>query len=322
MISVALIAASRALLVRHAMASPNARSSHSRPTPQGGGIGVIGGTLIVFASASLWTPEICGDVGRLAMLLVAIVGMAIVGFIDDIRQLSALRRIILQIAAAGLVMSALPADLRITPILPWWLERSCILIGLVWFINLVNFMDGVDWMTVAEIIPITAGLGMFGLRGAMPRDATIAAVALFGAVIGFAPFNRPVARLFLGDVGSLPIGLILGWMLVLLAASGHLAAALLLPLYYLGDATVTLARRAIKGEALTQAHRSHFYQRATDHGYSVYQIAGIVFALNIVLVALAAASIWNAAAEFQVVTLLIGSALVGAVLWKFNSARY
>ena len=274
MISVALIAASRALLVRHAMASPNARSSHSRPTPQGGGIGVIGGTLIVFASASLWTPEICGDVGRLVSL-VAIVGMAIVGFIDDIRQLSALRRIILQIAAAGLVMSALPADLRITPILPWWLERSCILIGLVWFINLVNFMDGVDWMTVAEIIPITAGLGMFGLRGAMPRDATIAAVALFGAVIGFAPFNRPVARLFLGgcrqSANRIDPRLDARFARCQRPPCGRAVIAPLL----LGDATVTLARRAIKGEALTQAHRGHFYQRATDHGYSVYQIAAL-----------------------------------------------
>ena len=107
---------------------------------------------------------------------------------------------------------------------------------------------------------------MFGLAGALPRDATVVAIALFGAMIGFAPFNRPVARLFLGDVGSLPIGLILGWLLLLLAAHGHLAAALLLPLYYLADATITLLRRLIKGDLPTQAHRDHFYQRAIDDG--------------------------------------------------------
>ena len=125
----------------------------------------------------------------------------------------------------------------------------------------------------------------------MPRDATIVALALCGAVIGFAPVNRPVARLFLGDVGSLPIGLLLGWLLVVLAASGHFAAALLLPLYYLADATITLLRRLAKGEPVWQAHRSHFYQRATDNGFSVYQIVGRVFLLNIALTALAAATL-------------------------------
>ena len=116
-------------------------------------------------------------------------------------------------------------------------------------------MDGIDWMTVAEFVPITAGLVIFGLMGARPRDATFVAVALFGAIIGFAPFNRPVARLFLGDVGSLPIGLILGWMLILLAGNGHLAGALLLPLYYLADATITLAGRITRGVPITRPSR-------------------------------------------------------------------
>ena len=242
------------------------------------------------------------------------------GFIDDIRPLNALPRIILQIAAAALVVVDPSCRLRIVPGLPWWLERTCILIGCVWFINLVNFMDGIDWMTVAEVVPITAGLGCFRAVGRSAQGRYLCCRALFGATIGFAPFNRPVARLFLGDVGSLPMGLILSWLLVLLAANGHLAAALLLPLYYLADATITLVGRAARGEPITQAHRSHFYQRATV-GYSVYQIVGIIFALNIVLVALAAFSIWNPSTEHQIAALAIGSGLVGAVLWKFNSAK-
>jgi UDP-N-acetylmuramyl pentapeptide phosphotransferase/UDP-N-acetylglucosamine-1-phosphate transferase len=68
-------------------------------------------------------------------------------------------------------------------------------------------MDGIDWMTVAEVVPLTVGLIVFGLAGLLPHDATLVAAALTGAIIGFAPFNRPVAKLFLGDVGSLPIGL-------------------------------------------------------------------------------------------------------------------
>ena len=119
--------------------------------------------------------------------------------------------------------------------------------------------------------------------GALPPRRSLAALALCGAMLGFAPVNRPVARLFLGDVGSLPIGLLLGWLLVVLAGGGHFAAALLLPLYYLADATMTLLRRLAKGEPVWQAHRTHFYQRATDNGYSVMQIVGRVFVLNIAL---------------------------------------
>jgi UDP-N-acetylmuramyl pentapeptide phosphotransferase/UDP-N-acetylglucosamine-1-phosphate transferase len=145
--------------------------------------------------------------------------------------------------------------------------------AVLWFVNLVNFMDGIDWMTVAEVVPVTAALAMFGLMGALPPDATVVALALCGAIIGFAPFNRPVARLFLGDVGSLPIGLLLGWLLVLLAGHGHLVAALLLPLYYLTDATITLLRRLMRGKPITEAHRSHYYQRALANGFSVFQVA-------------------------------------------------
>src|SRR5206468_5619874 len=139
-----------------------------------------------------------------------------------------------------------------------------LIVGGVWFVNLVNFMDGLDWMTVAEVVPITACLAMLGLIGALPAGPALTAAALLGAMLGFAPFNKPVARLFLGDVGSLPIGLLLGWLLLRLAASGQLVAALILPLFYLADATVTLAWRLAARRPFWQAHRTHFYQRAID----------------------------------------------------------
>src|SRR5260370_7281407 len=134
--------------------------------------------------------------------------------------------------------------------------------ALVWFVNLVNFMDGIDWMTVAEFVRLTARVVLRGQLATVPPPSTILALALLGAMLGFAPFNKPVAKLFLGDVGSLPVGLLLGWLLLQLARGGQPAAALLLPLYYLADATVTLIRRATAGEPFWQAHRSHFYQRA------------------------------------------------------------
>ena len=147
--------------------------------------------------------------------------------------------------------------------------------------NLVNFMDGLDLMTAAETVPVSAAIVLLGWLGDVPAPATIVAAALCGALLGFVPFNRPVAKIFLGDVGSLPIGLLLGWCLLQLAWQQQFAAALLLPLYYLADATVTLCRRVIRREPFWAAHRSHFYQQATDNGFTVWRVVGEVFALNL-----------------------------------------
>jgi UDP-N-acetylmuramyl pentapeptide phosphotransferase/UDP-N-acetylglucosamine-1-phosphate transferase len=312
--SVGLIALLKPALARYALARPNARSSHKIPTPQGGGIAVVAATLAgVLAGAAL--ASIAPDM-LLALwpLAAAAVLLAAVGAGDDIFHIPVGPRLILQVVAVGLVLAALPDDARVIPQLPWWLERAALLIGGVYVVNLVNFMDGIDWMTVAEVVPVTAGLcGLFWF-GALPlRDAVIAA-ALLGAVAGFAPFNRPVAKLFLGDVGSLPIGLLMFWLLLQLATRGHVAAALLLPLYYLADATVTLGRRLARGENVLQAHRSHFYQRATDLGFSVGEVVARVFAVNLVLAALAIVSASASSPWSPIIALGLGIAIVATLL--------
>jgi UDP-N-acetylmuramyl pentapeptide phosphotransferase/UDP-N-acetylglucosamine-1-phosphate transferase len=266
-------------------------------------------------------PDLFVDRRQLAIVFTAVAGLAVVGVTDDMHPLEALPRLVLQAVAVAAMIAALPVELRVLPIVPWWIERLVILIGGVWFVNLVNFMDGIDWMTVAEVVPITAALAAFGLTGALSHDATVVSLALCGAVIGFAPFNRPVARLFLGDVGSLPIGLLMGWLLVDLAGRGHLAAALLLPLYYLADSTVTLARRLAQREPVMQAHRNHFYQRAMQQGLGVYQIVGWVFAVNVLLAALACFSVIRPSLIIQIVALAAGTLLVGALLVQLARAR-
>ena len=313
----ALIALLYPILRQYALARPNHRSSHKVPTPQGGGIAVVAVTIVTVAVGLYLLPFRAGDAHQLAWTFAATLLLAVVGTIDDIRVLPTAPRLLLQALAVGVVLAALPADLRLVPVLPWWAERALMLIGGVWFVNLVNFMDGIDWMTVAEAVPITAGLALFGQLGALPPQPTLVALILCAAMIGFAPFNRPVARLFLGDVGSLPIGLLLGWLLLQLAGNGHLAAALLLPLYYLADATVTLLRRLSKGERITQAHRSHFYQRALDNGFSVREVVGYVFLLNIALIALATASILTASRLFHAGALAMGCVLVALLLHRF-----
>ena len=140
-------------------------------------------------------------------------------------------------------------------------------------------------------------------------------------MLGFAPFNRPVAKVFLGDVGSLPIGLLLGWCLLQLAYSQQFAAALLLPLYYLADATVTLLRRLIRREPFWAAHRSHFYQRATDNGFSVLRVVSEVFALNVGLAVLAIASTRTRSAGIDVMLTIVGGLGVALTMYRFSRRR-
>jgi UDP-N-acetylmuramyl pentapeptide phosphotransferase/UDP-N-acetylglucosamine-1-phosphate transferase len=312
--SAGLIVLLKPVLARYALARPNARSSHKIPTPQGGGVAVVAATLAsVLAGAALAavTPTTLLASWPLAA---AVVLLAATGACDDIFHIPIGPRLVLQFVAVGLVLAALPDDTRVVPLLPWWIERAALLIGGVYIVNVVNFMDGIDWMTVAEVVPVTAGLCVLAWFGALPLRESIIAAALLGALAGFAPFNRPVAKLFLGDVGSLPIGLLLFWLLLQLALRGHVAAALLLPLYYLADATVTLGRRFAKGENVLQAHRSHFYQRATDLGFSVGDVVGRVFVVNLVLAALAVASVGASSAWGRVLALAIGLAVVASLL--------
>ena len=308
----------RPLLARYAMARPNVRSSHTIPTPQGGGVAVIAATIAAVALAG----AVFGvRIDSMAPILAAVIFIACVGAADDLRPIPALPRLFLQAAAIAILLVALPKGFQLFGFLPFWLERALMLIAALWFINLVNFMDGLDWMTVAEIVPIAAALALFGISGHLTSTTTTIALALGGAMLGFAPFNRPVAKLFLGDVGSLPIGMLAGWCLLQLAGNGHLIAALLLPLYYLTDATVTLFRRIGNGEAIWVAHRSHFYQRATDNGFTVMRVVTEVFVLNIALAILAAITLYTKSPGADLAALAIGGSSVALVLIRFSKPR-
>jgi UDP-N-acetylmuramyl pentapeptide phosphotransferase/UDP-N-acetylglucosamine-1-phosphate transferase len=318
-VSGGLIVALRPLLARYALARPNPRSSHRQPTPQGAGIAVIGATVAVTLGVLLATDQ--GAAAAVAPVLAAATFIAAVGALDDVRTVAVGPRLVLQMLACATVVAALPADLRVIEALPWWLERTLLLLGGVWLMNVVNFMDGIDWMTVAEIVPVTAALAILGLAGALPAHGVVVALALLGAILGFAPFNRPVAQVFLGDVGSLPIGLLLAWLLILLAGSGHLAAAILLPLYYVGDAGVTLARRVVAGERFWEAHRKHFYQMATARGFTVPETVACVFVANVALALLAGLAAWSGSAAAKLVALLAGAAVVAGLLYRFAKGR-
>jgi UDP-N-acetylmuramyl pentapeptide phosphotransferase/UDP-N-acetylglucosamine-1-phosphate transferase len=319
LLSSAVTWAIRPLMLRHALAKPNARSSHRIPTPQGAGIAVIAATLIAAGAVMAFGSPSAMKIP--AIVFGATLFIAAVGLVDDVHPIPVLPRLLLQAASVAAIVFSAPESLRIVDAAPLWIERGLVLLAGLWFVNLVNFMDGLDLMTAAEAVPISAAIALLGWLGEVPASTTITAAALCGALLGFTPFNRPVAKIFLGDVGSLPIGLLLGWCLLQLAWHQQLAACVLLPLYYLTDATVTLTRRMVRREPFWAAHRSHYYQRATDNGFTVWQVVGEVFALNVVLAALAIASTRLQSPAIAILLVAAGALAVVLVLYHFSRPK-
>ncbi len=325
------------VLQRYALARPNARSAHSVPTPQGGGIAVLGALVVAAwlgaAALGVEGPTALGfgpgsgfavdlsDWSRLWMVLGAAVLMGVVGTIDDLRSLPPLPRLALQLIAMGIAVSALPDSARVLPWIPLVVERLLLVVGGAWFINLTNFMDGMDWLTVVETLPVTGALSLFWFFGALSPPAGLVAVGLFGAMLGFAPFNKPVARLFLGDVGSLAIGLVMAFCLFDLATHGGLAAAVILPLYYIADSGITLIWRMRRRDRVWEAHRHHFYQVAVARGLTVNQVLARVLVTNLALACFAAASLWQDSAALSAVDLLLSGGVVALLLRNLSQGR-
>lgn len=310
------------LMRRYALARPNARSSHRVPTPQGGGIAVVLATLATGAGA-LWLGGAGeGAYGVFGAVAAATALLAAVGAVDDIRPLPVLPRLALQGVGVALVVVAATNTGRVLPHeVPLGLEIALATLAGLWFVNLTNFMDGLDRLTVAATVPLAATIAALGLGGVVGPLETALAAALLGAMLGFSLFNTPAARLFLGDVGSLPIGLLVAFLLYCVAASGHLVAAILLPLYSCTDATLTLARRGLRGEAVWQAHRSHFYQRATDSGLAPLEVSGTIFVANAALAALALTAVALEGVLGDLLVLAAGAAVVAGVLVRFSRGR-
>ena len=320
MLTMGFIQLLRPLLIQYALARPNARSSHTVPTPQGAGLAVIGAVLIcVVAMWSLAAPRGGLAWPHIVSFVLAILGLAAIGFIDDVTPLPPKIRLAVQAACCLGLMLALPDGARALPFMPYPLEALISLIGLVWFVNLTNFMDGIDGMTVAGVVPVVVGIALFAASsGPTASMELVVALTLIGALLGFAPFNAHVARVFLGDVGSLAIGGIVAFLLLCLAGRGLLIPALILPLYYLADTTVTLVLRWSRGAAIGEAHREHFYQRAAGRGLGVPRVTAMVLALNGALLLMALLAAATALLWVQLACLAIAVMLTAAMLRYFR----
>ena len=301
----------RLLRRRGVLDIPNERSSHSSPTPRGGGIAVAG---VLFAA---WLGFWLSGTGGLAaphfwIILAAGAALAVISWFDDVRGgLPPTVRLGAQAIAVGAGLMALPEGAGVFQgALPPALDLA--LSGLIWlwFVNLFNFMDGIDGISGVEAASIGGGIALIAVYKPDASIDPLLAATVSAAAVGFLCWNWHPAKIFLGDVGSVPLGFLLGWLLLNLASGGAWAAAAILPLYYLADATITLARRALRGEMIWQAHREHFYQRAVRNGRSHAAVSLGVALCNVILVGLAMLSMtwpWAAltAAAAAVFALLV-----------------
>lgn len=295
---------------------PNERSSHVLPTPRGGGLAVTSAVLVAWALVAVQGVALAGWVW---LAMAAAAALMAASWLDDRIDLPAAPRFAAHVLAVLLLL--LPGDaLVFQGWLPLWADRLLAALGWLWFVNLYNFMDGIDGITGVETVCIGAGIVIVTGLTAAPADLAPLALACAAAGLGFLVWNWHPARIFLGDVGSIPLGLLLGGLLVQLALAGQLAPAVILPLYYLGDATITLGRRAFRGEKVWQAHRQHFYQRAVRGGKTHAQVSGLVLAGNLALIGCAALAATGAVWLGLAVAVAVVASMLGVLQWWSKGA--
>jgi len=201
--------------------------------------------------------------------------------------------------------------------LPVLFVAGLALVAVVYWVNLFNFMDGIDGLAGSETIAVALGylalLTYAGLADPFWRLALVIAASAAGYLF----WNWHPARVFMGDAGSIPLGFLVGWLMLDLALRGQWAAGLILPLYFVADATFTLLARAYRGEKLWQAHRQHFYQRAVLGGATPARVVCRVGAANVMLVVLALASV-----SHPVPALIAAVAIVAGLLGHLESLAH
>ncbi len=284
---------------RFALDEPNARSLHEQPVPRTGGIAVLLGAAgaLAFGAAELWLP--------LALAL----GLALLSFVDDLRGVPTAARLAAHLAACGLL-----AWILLWPMDAWQLVP--LVVALVWLTNLYNFMDGSDGLAGGMAV---IGFGAYAVAAQMSGAAALASLsaALAAGAAAFLVYNRHPARIFLGDVGAIPLGFLSG----ALGIAGWRSD--LWPLWFpvlvfgpfIADATITLARRLLRRERVWQAHRSHYYQRMVLMGLGHRRTAWVGYAL--MLACAAAALAGREQAPALQVAAFVGASLVlaAAAVW-------
>lgn len=285
----------------------------TRPVRQLGGLVLVPLYLAALVLAAARFPELRA---MLAVLGASVALLWVVGVADDHNHLPIGLRLAAQFVAALAVAFAVePGSFMAGGLLPYWLERALVAVALVYFVNMTNFMDGMDLMTVAGLgLPLILSLSLL-TAGPLADPLAMATFILAAGLAGFAVLNRPPARLYLGDNGSLPLGLAAGALCADLAFSAGPVAALLPFGYYLADTLSTLAIRILRGENILRSHSSHAYQVARQAGRSPWWVVAHVAALNVVLAGVARAAAGQPAPTAIGLGLAGAAACLAVIVW-------
>ena len=291
--------------------TPNERSSHRKPIPKGGGIVVVGAVLIAFV-------VIFNSRGVIYLpLIIATLFLALISWIDDLKDLPAGLRLTAQFISSTFVLLMMsPSEPYFHGIIPTWFELIIIAFIWVWFINIFNFMDGIDGITAVETISIGMGLFLIILICGGRSEVGLSGLVLAASALGFMWWNWSPSQLFLGDVGSIPLGFIIGWLLLQILPTPLWLISVIIPLYYLSDATITLIIRCLNREKFWLPHRKHFYQLATSRGLSHAHIASTILILNVCLIGWAWLSL-----EFPYISIFCASLCVLLTLFYFRGVK-
>ena len=323
---------------RRMIDQPGQRRSHSVPTPRGGGTGIV--LAVVAGLSACWIAGADSvDISSFIALLASIMLVALVGWIDDHGGLGALVRLLAHAASALLlcvpVMLLDGHGILANPALPWILAAllACA-IAIVWSINLHNFMDGINGLLATQAIFVFSALSWLCLEAGRSADAQRIGLLLM-ATLGFLPFNFPRARIFMGDVGSGVLGLLIivsiGWQIA--AVPGEPFYGLIACSAFVVDSTATLLSRMLSGRRWYSAHREHLYQWLVRSGFSHARVVGFYMAWNLLVVVPALlwvhreSAIMGASSRGHAMSLPAGSEVlfsiyaIGALVWVFGK-RY
>ena len=241
---------------------PNERSSHTKPIPKGGGW-----IIVIFAIITLLTPTLMPF-----YFYITILALAILSWSDDIKNINPFIRLFFQFFILFIYFNYLYLNKFD------YLEVTIISLVFIWFINIFNFMDGIDGITPSVTITILIGWSI-------SHYFDFVMFGLIFCCLGFLFWNWHPAKIFLGDVGSIPLGFICGYFLLHTGLTGQWEWAISLPMYYILDTSITLINRLITGKKIWQAHSEHFYQKAVQSGMSHSQIVRFIIALQTLIIA-------------------------------------
>jgi UDP-N-acetylmuramyl pentapeptide phosphotransferase/UDP-N-acetylglucosamine-1-phosphate transferase len=302
---------------KNIMDTPNKRSFHKKPTPIGGGWAIILTTLPIIIAFSIYQGIFLNTIPLIIGALILIT----VSWKDDTKSINPFIKLPCQIVAIMIAMNFLPeGPIFFNGLLPIWIERICIFFAWLWFTNLYNFMDGIDGITGSETACICTGILLLSFLIFIPTNILLLSSILLGASLGFLLFNWQPAKIFPGDIGAIFLGYTIAYILLSLAIEGHIIIAIILPLYYLMDATIVILKRLIKKEKIWQAHQQQYFHKSVkEMNRSHYMTTTIIIICNLCLISLAMLSV---ATNYEILCLTISVILTYGFMLYIANKKY